>query len=64
MAKTRVAFDALLNYVTNAKKYQEVREAVAKSGDANIDRLVQLVDKIAGIRGIDTEQEGSTQTHE
>lgn len=62
--KTKVPFDELLDFVTDAKRYREVRKVVAECGDVNVDRLVQLVDKIAGIRGIDTEPEGSTQTHE
>lgn len=62
--KKKVAFDALLDYVTTADRYREVRKVVAESGDANVDRLVQLVDKIAAIRGIETEEKGSTQAHD
>jgi len=62
--KTKVAFEALLDYVTTADRYREVRKVVAECGDVNVDWLVQLVDKIAAIRGIDTEPERSTPTHD
>ena len=56
MAKTKVQFSGLLSFIHDVRSYLDVRNAVQKSGAADVARLLQHVDKAADLKGIDTEK--------
>jgi len=53
--KTKVSLARLLDFIRDEKSYRDVRKAIQKSGAADLDRILQHVDKAADLKGINTD---------